>query len=308
LSDFISRSVSAPDGLRLHVRDYPAAEPVQAEPTTVVCLPGLARTSADFDALAKALIASHRAQRVLVPDYRGRGLSGRDPNPDNYDLPVESNDLLAVLAALGVGGAVFVGTSRGGLHCMILGAVRPALLHGVVLNDIGPVIEPRGLARIRGYVGKLPEPKSWADAVDLLKHIASSQFTALAESDWDAYARTTFAERDGRLAPLYDPALMHNLSKLDLDAVPTLWPQFEGLRHVPVLVLRGENSDLLSPATVAAMSEHHPDCSSMTVPGQGHAPLLLDGPTIRRIVSFVERCSFNQRSAVAVQRGLSILP
>jgi pimeloyl-ACP methyl ester carboxylesterase len=191
---------------------------------------------------------------------------------------------------------------------MILGAVRPVLLQGVVLNDIGPVIEPRGLARIRGYVGKLPEPKSWADAVDLLKHIASSQFTALVESDWDKYARTTFEEREGRFVPLYDSALMHNLSKLDLDAVPTLWPQFDGLRHVPVLVIRGENSDLLSPATVAEMIERHPDCAGMTVPGQGHAPLLIDGPTIRRIIGFVERCSFNQRSAAAAQKGLAMLP
>ncbi|WP_131117680.1 alpha/beta fold hydrolase [Lichenihabitans psoromatis] len=304
---FISRFVSAPDALRLHARDYQQADGGTTGGLTVVCLPGLARTSADFHVLATALLESGVAARVLVIDYRGRGLSARDPNPDRYDLPIESADLLAVLAALEIGAAVFVGTSRGGLHTLMLGAVRPTILQGVVLNDIGPVIEPRGLARIRGYIGKLPEPKSWPDAIDLLKHLASAHFTALEEQDWETFARTTFEERDGRFVPLYDPALMHNLAKLDLDAVPVLWPQFEGLRHVPVLVVRGENSDLLSAATVTEMTKRHPDCAAVTVPGQGHAPLLIDTPTTRRICQFVERCGFNLHSTAAAQRGLSLL-
>jgi pimeloyl-ACP methyl ester carboxylesterase len=176
-----------------------------------------------------------------------------------------------------------------------------------VLNDIGPVIEPSGLARIRGYVGKLPQPKSWADAVDLLKRVAGSQFTALADRDWDLYARTTFEERDGALVARYDPALMRSLEKLDLDNVPTLWPQFDALAHVPVLVVRGANSDLLSRATVAEMGRRHPDCAALEVPGQGHAPLLTDAPTIDRIKAFVRRCDAQAASAAAIEHGLSML-
>jgi pimeloyl-ACP methyl ester carboxylesterase len=304
VADYISRFVTAQDGLRLHARDYGNSV---AATSTVVCLPGLARTSADFDALARHLVATDPNRRILVLDYRGRGASDRDPNPDNYDLPVESEDILAVLTALGVGAAIFIGTSRGGLHTMILSAVRPALIRGAVLNDIGPVIEARGLLRIRGYVGKLPQPTSWSDAVDMLKRVAGAQFTDLADSDWDAYARLTFEEQDGRLVARYDPALMRNLEKLDLEAVPTLWPQFDGLKGVPVLVIRGANSDLLSEATVQAMLARHPDCASYVVPGQGHAPLLLDVPSIRRVEAFVVHCETEASGAWAVQRGLSML-
>ncbi len=305
MTDYVSGFVSASDGLRLHTRHY--GDPL-ATRSTIVCLPGLARTAADFDALARALVAaSTTPRRVLALDYRGRGESAWDPNPDRYDLMVEADDVGTVLTASGVSEAVLVGTSRGGLLTMILAALRPTLIRGAVLNDIGPVIEPAGLARIRGYVGKLPRPTSWAAAVEVLRQVAGSQFTALAEADWDAYARATFEERDGALVARYDPALIRSLEKLDLAAVPTLWPQFDGLGHVPVLVVRGENSDLLSAATVAAMVERHPDCSVVTVPGQGHAPLLTDAPTIERIVDFVAACEDPDRSPAAGLRGLSML-
>ncbi len=293
--------VTAPDGLRLHHREYGGREAAGA---MVVCLPGLARTAADFDPLARALV-DDGDRRVLALDYRGRGLSDRDPDPSHYDLRVESDDIQAVLTAAGVDEAVFVGTSRGGLHVMLLAVLRPALLRGAVLNDIGPVIEPRGLARIRGYVGKLPEPKSWPDAVDLLKGLASAQFTALGPEDWDIYARTTFEQRDSRFVTQYDPALMKGLEALDLDALPVLWPQFEALTACPILAIRGENSDLLSPATLAGMASRHPALSTFTVPGQGHAPLLTDGPTIRRIVDFVR--AREGGDAGAARRGLQML-
>lgn len=301
---FTSRFVEASDGLRLHVREYGRGEPAVR---TIVCLPGLARTAADFDALATHLMRADPERRVLVPDYRGRGLSGRDPDPSHYDLPVESDDVLAVLAALGVASAVFVGTSRGGLHTMILAAVRPGLIAGVVLNDIGPVIEKVGLRRIRGYVGKLPQPASWPEAVALLKTVAGAQFTALAETDWDAYARTTFEERDGRFLPRYDPALMQNLARMDLDKLPTLWPQFDGLAAVPLMVIRGANSDLLAAATVDAMIARHPDCVSLTVPGQGHAPLLTDAPTLEAIAAFVARCESDEVATARIEAGLALL-
>ena len=212
---------SAPDGLKLHARDYGfAAGPA----TPVLCLPGLARTAEDFDVLARALAggAAGGPRRVVALDYRGRGLSERDPNWKNYDLRVENADILASMDALGVEHAIFVGTSRGGLHTMMTAATRPAAIKAAILNDIGPVIEAQGLARIRGYVGKLPTPRSWSDAVDLAKHVMDAQFTALSDDEWLAYAQLTFEEKDGRFIPRYDTRLMKTLEGVDLEApLPT---------------------------------------------------------------------------------------
>jgi pimeloyl-ACP methyl ester carboxylesterase len=285
-SAFRSRFFTAADGLRLHMRDY---GPRAANTLPVVCLPGLARTAADFDSLASSLGTS---RRVVALDYRGRGLSERDRNWKNYDIRVENGDILDILTAAGIDGAIFVGTSRGGLHILTLAATRPTLLRGAVLNDIGPVIEAKGLMRIRGYVGTLPQPSSWTDAIDLLKATASAQFTALDKADWDAYARSTFEERKGHFVLQYDPMLKKGLEALDLEtALPDLWPLFDCLRDIPMLVIRGENSDLLAPATVEEMLRRHPGAEFHSVPGQGHAPLLRDRATIERIAHFVHKVS-----------------
>ena len=282
-----SRFFSAPDGLRLHVRDY---GPADSFLTPVVCLPGLSRNALDFEPLARHLAQNGAgpARRVVVLDYRGRGLSDQDANWRNYNMSVEGGDILAVLTACGIEQAAFVGTSRGGMHVMALSATRPALIKAAVLNDIGPVLEAKGLARIRSYVGKLPTPASWLDAVDLLKHIGSTHFTALNAEDWEHYARSSFEEKHGRFQVRYDTRLLNTLAHLDLEApLPQLWPQFEGLRHVPLLILRGSNSDLLSAATLEQMQQRHPDCATYIVEGQGHAPLLVDAPSVGRIADFI---------------------
>ena len=280
----VSRFHSAPDGLKLHLRDYNCDAPG----TPILCLPGLARTAEDFDTLACVL---SRSRRVIAIDYRGRGRSDWDPDWKNYDLMVENADILSQLTAIGVSEAIIVGTSRGGIHAMLMAATRPTMLRAVVLNDIGPVLEVKGLARIRSYVGKLPAPGSWPDAVDLAKRIMSSQFTALTEAEWETYTRATFEEKDGHFLPRYDAKLTKILEQFNLEApLPSLWPQFEGLRDVPVLTLRGDNSDLLSKQTLEQMSARHPRFQAHTVFGQGHAPLLLDAPTIARIEQFIEGC------------------
>src|SRR5215470_11194420 len=161
-----SRFVSAQDGLRLHVRAYGA----RTRALPVVCLPGLARTTADFDALALALASDReRPRRVLALDYRGRGKSDYDRKAANYNLQVELADVLSVLTALDIGRAAFVGTSRGGILTMLLAAARPTAIAGCVLNDIGPVIELEGLVRIKTYVGKLPQLSSFPAAADALR-------------------------------------------------------------------------------------------------------------------------------------------
>jgi pimeloyl-ACP methyl ester carboxylesterase len=281
-----SRFCSGPDGLKLHLREYGS---VHDPGIPAVCLAGLSRNSADFGELASALASGLKGprRRVLALDYRGRGLSDHDRNWQNYSLEVENTDLLSVLAAMEIDGAIFVGTSRGGLHVMLLTATRPRILRGAVLNDIGPVLEPRGMARIRSYVGKLPVPKSLGDAVSLLKELMSERFSGLSETDWETYAKITFADDVGRIAMRYDRNLMKSLEALDLEQpLPVFWPQFDGLRNVPLLIIRGENSDLLSIDTLHEMLRRHPGAESCTVKGQGHAPLLIDKDTIERICGF----------------------
>ncbi|MGC2076356.1 MAG: alpha/beta hydrolase, partial [Xanthobacteraceae bacterium] len=168
-----STFISAQDGLRLHVREYGS----RATPgVPVVCLPGLTRTTADFDALAPALAYGRPERRVIAIDSRGRGQSEYDSNPQNYNLAVELADVVSVLTAIELGQAVFVGSSRGGLLSMLLAVAHPNLLAGVVLHDIGPVLEPKGLARIKSYVGKLPQPGSFAEGAEILRRLFDAQF------------------------------------------------------------------------------------------------------------------------------------
>ena len=278
---------TAADGLRLYARDY---GPLAGEAPPVVCLPGLTRNSADFHALALALSGDPaRPRRVLALDYRGRGRSEHDPDPRRYDLKVELGDVLQVLTVAGVHEAVIVGTSRGGLLAMGLAAARPALLRGVVLNDIGPVIEPAGLAAIKGHVGKLPLPGDHLEGAEVLRQLFGPAFPRLAAAEWRAWAERTWREEADRPVLDYDPALARTLDAFDpATPVPPLWGLFAGLQTVPVLAIRGANSDLLAPETLAAMAAAHPRLDAATVPDQGHAPLL-EGEVIDRIAEFVAR-------------------
>ena len=288
-----SQFISSHDGLKLHVSAY-GARPAVTVP--VVCLPGLARTGADFDALATALAGDpERPRYVVTMDYRGRGRSDYDRNPLNYNLATELADLLAVLTALDIGPAVFVGTSRGGILAMLLASARPTAIAGVVLNDIGPVIEVQGLARIKSYVGSLPEPKSFTEGAEILRRLFASQFPKLSEDDWIAFAKRAFKEQHGRLLPTYDVRIARTLQAIDLGRpLPSLWVEFDALGRMPVMVIRGANSDVLSPTTVEAMRARRPDLDAIEVPDQGHAPLLVERETIGHITAFIAHC---ERSA-----------
>jgi pimeloyl-ACP methyl ester carboxylesterase len=288
-----SQFITVGDGLKLYVGSY-GNRATRALP--VVCLPGLARTSVDFEALATALASDAAKPRYVVAmDYRGRGRSDYDHDPLNYNLVTELADVLAVITALDLGPAVFVGTSRGGILTMLLAAARPAALAGAVLNDIGPVIEVQGLARIKSYVGNLPEPKSLPDAAEILRRVFSGQFPKLANDDWLAFASRAYKEQDGRLVPTYDVRIAKTLASLDLGRpIPPLWAEFDALAAVPVMVVHGANSDILMPATIAAMRERRADLDVMEVPDQGHAPLLAEPGTIGRIAAFIAQCEQQQ--------------
>jgi pimeloyl-ACP methyl ester carboxylesterase len=284
-----SAFISAPDGLRLHARCFGARS---APALPVVCLPGLARTAADFDALGQALASDESMpRRVIALDYRGRGQSEYDRDPANYNFQVELADLLAVMAALDATPAILIGTSRGGILAMLLAAVRPSAIAGVVLNDIGPVIEPKGLMRIKGYVGKLPQPRSFEEGAEILRRLFDAQFPKLGPDDWLISARRTFRQENGALVPTYDVNLATTLEGVDFEKpFPPLWAQFDALAHSPLMVIRGANSDILSPATVEAMRARHTMLETIEVPDQGHAPLLAEADVIARIVDFAGRC------------------
>lgn len=285
--------VSARDGLKLHARVWDAA-PSHAPP--VLCLAGLTRNSRDFSDLASALSRGPHARTVYALDSRGRGLSEWDRDWRNYSIPVELHDVIDFATAAGLHGASIIGTSRGGILAMVLAAAQPTIIGAVVLNDIGPVIEHDGVARISGYAGRMPLPASWGDAGELIAGMSRRHFPDVTPEQWQQVARAWFNDKGGRPAPGYDPRIARSISVKD-GPIPQLWPQFLALGRVPVLAIRGVNSDILSAATLAEMQRRHPDCATLDVPGQGHAPLLKDRFTISAIDRFLASVEAGERVA-----------
>ena len=282
---------SARDGLKLHARVYEA--PATRAPP-VLCLAGLTRNSRDFRDLALALSRGPGARTVYALDCRGRGLSEHDRDWRNYSIPVEMQDVIDLATVAGLHGATVIGTSRGGLIAMVLAAAQPTIIGAVVLNDIGPVIEHDGLVRISGYVGRTPLPGSWTEAAQIVAGMNRRAFPAVPDELWETVAHAWFNEKDGRPARGYDPGIGRTLSVKD-GAIPQLWPQFMALAQVPVLVVRGEHSDILSAGTAEEMLRRHPNCAAITVPGQGHAPLLMDELSVSAIQHFIAAAEAGER-------------
>jgi pimeloyl-ACP methyl ester carboxylesterase len=284
----ISTFISAPDGLRLHVRRY--GERGRGLP--IVCLPGLTRNGSDFHELATTLTRDSAEPRlVFTIDSRGRGRSDYDPDAENYSFPVELADVLAVVTALETGPAIFLGTSRGGILTMLLGAARPTAIAGAILNDIGPVIDVKGLVRIKGYAGKLPTPRNYEEGAEILRRLGDAQFPGLSPESWLRQARQVWRQQDGAMLLAYDVNLAKTLETVDVEhPPPPLWAQFDSLAPVPLMVVRGGNSDILSAATLDAMRERRLDIDVLEVPNQGHAPLLAEPDVIARIAAFVTLC------------------
>ena len=269
MTTFAEHIVTAADGTRLYARDYSAAG---AMLTPAVCLPGLTRNARDFETIAPRLAAG---RRVIALDFRGRGMSGR-ADPSTYRPDQEVADTLAVLDHLGINRFAIIGTSRGGIVAMVMAARALPRIAGVLFNDIGPRIDTAGLLRIRSYLGTDPQFASWQEAVAALK-AGNPGFPNLPDEEWLAFARRVYREDDGRPRADYDPGLAQNFPTVeDIEAgkVPELWSLLDMMADVPSLVLRGENSDLLSDATVAAMRQRHRRLAAVTVKDRGHVPFL----------------------------------
>jgi pimeloyl-ACP methyl ester carboxylesterase len=267
------------DGLRLYARHYPAPGSTRRP---AVCLAGLTRNSRDYHDLAAALSGAGEAARdVFALDYRGRGRSQYAPDWKTYSILVELNDTLDFMTMKGLDRAAIIGTSRGGLIAMLMATLRPNAIGAVVLNDIGPVIERDGLARIM-------LPADWKAATELVYEMNRRQFTAVPAEQWPEVARQLFNDDNGLPAPGYDPELAKAISVMDGPA-PELWPQFAALAHVPLLAIRGENSDILGERTFAEMRARHPRMTPFIARGEGHAPLLKDTASIAAIADFLAR-------------------
>jgi pimeloyl-ACP methyl ester carboxylesterase len=278
---------SARDGLRLYARHYPAPGSTRRP---VLCLAGLSRNSRDFHRLAVALSApGETAREVYALDSRGRGRSEHDRHWKNYSVLVELNDVLDFMTMRNLHGAAVIGTSRGGLIAMMMAVLRPSAIAAAVLNDIGPVIEREGLTRITAYIGRMPVPADWHEATRIVCELNKRYFPAVPAEEWAEQARAWFNDDNGLPALGYDPNLA-KASALTDTPIPELWPQFGALAPMPVLAIRGEHSDILSPRTLDEMRARHPRLDTFTVRGQGHAPLLRDGPTQSAIQAFLRRC------------------
>lgn len=268
LADYREHVVAGADGTPLHAREYG----VRSDLTPVVCLPGLTRNAKDFETIAPHLAEQ---RRVVALDFRGRGRSGR-ADPTTYRPDQEAADTLTVLDHLGVSRFAVIGTSRGGIVAMVMAARALARMAGVAFNDIGPRIEPEGLLRIRRYLGSDPQFADWDDAVAALKS-TNPGFPDLSEEAWHAFARRVYRDEAGAPRADHDMGLTVNFPSTDDIAagkVPELWPLFDMLIPLPCLVLRGENSDLLSPETVAGMKRRHAKLATVTVARRGHVPFL----------------------------------
>ena len=270
---FAERRWTSPDGLSLFARDYAAASGPAKLP--VIAIHGLTRNSADFGAIAPLIAQSGR--RVLAVDVRGRGKSDRAPDPMTYQPVNYAHDVLALLEQAGIARAVFLGTSMGGLITMALAAIRSKVIAAAILNDVGPEVAKEGLARIAAYSGKQVDIPGWAEAAAYMKSLNGVAFPHYTDADWDAFARRTFRiGTEGAPVLDYDPDIAAPIRAAGAKAlVPNLWPMFGRLTKArPVLLVRGETSDLLSPAIVAKMRKRAPKMDYVEVPGVGHAPML----------------------------------
>lgn len=272
MDGFEARSWTAHDGVRLYARDYAGAGGDARLP--VFCLHGLTRNARDFERLAPWIAG--RGRRVLAFDVRGRGCSAASPDPKDYALPVYAEDVKGWARALGVGRALFVGTSMGGLITLWLAGAAPGLVAGAVLNDVGPEIGAEGLARIGRYTGAGAKVGDWREATAYARETNALAFPEYGERDWDTFARRLFREQGGRPVLDYDPAIAEPMRREPPPGpAPNLWPLFDALADAgPLLVVRGETSDILEAGTLANMRARRPAIAVAELPGRGHAPAL----------------------------------
>lgn len=284
---FEDKSWTSEDGLNLHYRDY-SARGGGGESMPVLCLHGLTRNARDFELLADHLSEN---RRVIVPDMRGRGMSDYAPSSHSYKPKQYVEDVELLLASEGITRFIAVGTSMGGILTMLLAANEPGRIVGAVLNDIGPEIEAEGIARIGGYVGQGGSYPTWMHAARSLSDVHSAAFPQYDLDQWlDLAKRFMTVSQSGRITYDYDMAIadpFNHASNANDAAPPNLWLAFEALRDVPMLLVRGELTDLISADTVKQMHARNPAMKTIVVPQTGHAPTLDEAPVRNAVDSLL---------------------
>ena len=286
-NSFEERFIRSSDGLTMYYRDYSAHN----QGTPILCLAGLTRNSRDFEALAPQL--TKKGRRVLTLDLRGRGKSDYDLNPDHYVLPVYAQDVLVFLDRLGLEKIIIIGSSLGGLIALNVAALNPSLIGAIILNDIGPVVSPEGLERIGSYVGNRGSFQTWHETATALRRVNERIYPDFDMEDWLTLARRTFRETpSGEIRADYDPAIAIPFNQgrnVDPDTDP--WVPFEKLKTMPILVIRGAASDILSAETLDKMKQTKPDLKTLTLSNRGHMPLLTEPQCLEAINGFLAEIS-----------------
>ena len=256
------------DGLVLRYRDYPG----RADRAPILCIPGLTRNARDFEPLADAFAGEWR---VICADLRGRGQSDYAKDPASYKPDQYVSDIVGLLDAAELERVVAIGTSLGGIVALRLALQAPERLAAVVLNDVGPEVEPEGLARIRTYVGQGRSFPTWVHAARALKEQAGEAHPEYELSDWLRLAkRLMCVGAGGRIAFDYDMKIAERFDLPPTGAELDMWPALRALSERPVLAIRGELSDILSAQTLSRMEQELPGLEAVTIPRVGHAPTL----------------------------------
>ena len=269
------------DGLRLHYRDYPGA----ADKPPLLCLPGLTRNARDFADFGERYSPRFR---VLALDFRGRAASDYDPVHARYNPLTYAGDVIELLDQLGIREAIFVGTSLGGLVTMVIAATAPQRIAAAIINDVGPDVDPAGIDRILTYVGKDLRFRDWDEAADRIAANYGGNFERFTHADWVAMAKRNCREDNGEIRFDYDMAIAEPFKTAGPVPEVDLWPLFAALGQKPLLVVRGERSDLLTAETASKMQSVAPGMKLAVVPGVGHAPELSETEAVTAIDDFLQ--------------------
>jgi pimeloyl-ACP methyl ester carboxylesterase len=270
------------DGLRLHYRDYPGSK----DKPPLLCLPGLTRNARDFADFAERYSPGFR---VLALDFRGRAASDYDPVPKRYNPLTYAGDVIELLDQLHIEQATFVGTSLGGLVTMVIAATAPQRIAAAIINDVGPDVDPNGINRILTYVGKDMRFSSWDEAADTIAANYGGNFERFSHADWVAMAKRNCREESGQIRFDYDMAIAEPFKTAGPTPEVDLWPLFAALGSKPLLVVRGERSDLLTAETAEKMKVAAPGMKLVTVEGVGHAPELSEPEAVAAIDEFLRQ-------------------
>ena len=282
---------SSDDGLRLYARDYSSAINKNKKAKTILCMHGLTRNSADFEDICSVLADRYR---LIVVDQRGRGLSEYDPDSANYNLLVYVQDMFVLLNRLGLPSVILMGTSMGGMMAMMMAAINPEMVQAIIINDIGPEIAKQGLDRLKKYVGKSVPVSNWDEAAKQTAAINGIAFPEANDQDWLKFAKRLYRVDDKGCPVLaYDPGIADPLTNNDKTSddksvAPDLWPVYVQILNKPILLIRGELSDILDAECVLKMQQKKPDIEILEIPNVGHTPLLSEIEVEPAIVKFLD--------------------